>query len=246
MKLSKEQSAAHLRARDLARSGKRLTSEEQEFILRNFHEGAEHLKGMAGAFFTPLDLALSLQIEVPPGARVLDLCAGIGALSWGSVETAEKVVCVESNPDYVAIGRGVVPEATWLNTSCFDLEAIAAHGPYDVVVSNPPFGRIREVDYRGACDKLGFHFKVIDVASRMAAWGVFILPANSLPFTLRPNYATSHSKDYQRFNKITGLSLEPTAIDASFADEEWRDAKVKCEVAVCDFRSNARRLPLAA
>lgn len=246
MKLSKEQSAAHLRARDLASSGKRLTTDEQEFVLRNFHEGAEHLKGLAGAFFTPLDLAMSLQIEVPRGARVLDLCAGIGALSWGLVEMAQQVVCVESNPDYVAVGRAVVPEATWLNTSCFDIDAIAAQGPYDVVVSNPPFGRIREVDYKGACDKLGFQFKVIDIASKLAAWGIFILPAASLPFTLRPQYASVENKDAVRFSQITGLTLEPTAIDASFADDGWRDAKVKCEVAVCDFRNAPRQLQLAA
>jgi 2-polyprenyl-3-methyl-5-hydroxy-6-metoxy-1,4-benzoquinol methylase len=43
------------------------------------------------------------------------------------------MVCIEKNPDYVAVGRKVVPEATWICADVFDLPADL--GRYDRVVA---------------------------------------------------------------------------------------------------------------
>ena len=96
-----------------------LTLDEKHFVLEHFHEAANNNNGKAGAFFTPLSLAQEFVVHAPTpckkgAVRILDLCAGIGALSfcmarayeWSASESCE-LVCVELNPDYVAVGKKV-------------------------------------------------------------------------------------------------------------------------------------------
>ena len=58
-KLTRDQAKRHDAARALL-AKYRLTDDEREQVFRDFHPGAEHMTGPAGAFFTPFDLALSL------------------------------------------------------------------------------------------------------------------------------------------------------------------------------------------
>lgn len=106
-KLPKALAKKHREAMDLVRSGRALTLTERDFVLEHFHEGAEHMNSLAGAFFTPESLASDFSLEVGPG-RILDLCAGIGRLSIACshrlpnrYERASSFVCVELNPAYV-------------------------------------------------------------------------------------------------------------------------------------------------
>lgn len=82
-KLSKPQVKAHGEACALLEKD-RLTLDEREFVIRNWQESATHINSAAGAFFTPLDLAFDFAIEVncDPPWSVIDLCAGIGCLSY--------------------------------------------------------------------------------------------------------------------------------------------------------------------
>lgn len=108
-KLTKIQARNHQQAQNLLAQDM-LTWDDKLFVLENWREDAEHVNGIAGAFFTPWGLALDLALHIV-GDRVVDLCAGIGTLSlayWQRCELDRRegrqldLVCVESNPDYDA------------------------------------------------------------------------------------------------------------------------------------------------
>lgn len=148
-KLTKEQMKLHQQARALLEK-ETLTFDEKWFILEHWNEGAEHMNAQAGAFFTPPELAADFHIDVC-GNTIIDLCAGIGALSsmayhhpWGGYgEDKPHITCVERNPAYVAIGKKVLPEAEWMCADVFELLDLIAPGQrYDCAIANPPFGRV--------------------------------------------------------------------------------------------------------
>lgn len=242
VKLPKRMAKRHAEAVGLARSGRRLTLDERARVLADFHEGAEHMNGLAGAFFTPASLARDFAIEVPECTRILDLCAGIGALSYACADRAAEIVCVEINPAYVEVGRAVVPSATWIVASVLDIEAYAAHGPFDCIISNPPFGRIPADGYRGSYTGGSFEYQVIEVASRLAPYGVFIVPQESAPFRYSGRRCFEHREDARarRFREQTGIVMEPSCgIDTSHCRGEWRGVAPLCEVVCCDFSERA-------
>ena len=124
------------------RSGPALTIDEQEFVLRHWQESqnATTATALAGAFFTPLDLAFDFAIEVAAG-RIIDLGAGIGTLSWAvhrhltasPSRPRPELVCVERNREYVRVGRRVLPEADWICADLFDLPMDFV-GAFDTVI----------------------------------------------------------------------------------------------------------------
>jgi hypothetical protein len=79
-KLTKAQRKAHAEAEAILTKDK-ITNDERDFVFHNWHEGATHENGGAGAFFTPFDLACDFALD-GAGRRVIDLCAGIGVLSY--------------------------------------------------------------------------------------------------------------------------------------------------------------------
>src|SRR5262245_26291139 len=121
-KLTKAEAKAHAQAEELLRKDV-LTYDEKVFVLDNWHEGASHINGSAGACFTPTGLARDFAIDACSG-RTIDLCAGIGGLAfhvfWRSYYARERseplaeIVCIERNPSSVEIGRKVLPEAKWI------------------------------------------------------------------------------------------------------------------------------------
>lgn len=253
-KLTKEQAKSHAAAVDLLRKD-RLDDDEREFVLRNWREDANHVNSAAGAFFTPLDLAFDLTIEIC-GRRVLDLCAGIGALSlaahwrtgWG--DPAREIVCIEKNPDYVAVGRKVLPEARWICADVFDLPTLNL-GRFDVAISNPPFGAIKRHDrnaprYKGRA----FEYHVIDLASDAADHGAFIIPQESAPFRFsgRPFYEARQGEGYKAFAAATRVDLfAGCGVDCDYHKDGWRGVSPTVEIVVTDFRdARERRAPASA
>ncbi|WP_405166427.1 hypothetical protein OG203_15830 [Nocardia sp. NBC_01499] len=98
-----------------------LDDEEKRFVLDHWQEAANPEHCLDGAYFTPLGLAGDMRIDVV-GTRIIDLCAGIGHLSFAcrnlldhrwNGERLREFVCVERfNPEYVRIGMRIMPEAT--------------------------------------------------------------------------------------------------------------------------------------
>jgi hypothetical protein len=248
-KLTKQQAKSHAQAYELL-SKDVLTLDERLFVLENWHEGARHVNSAAGAFFTPHGLARDLSLEVA-GRRIIDLCAGIGALAFAVYqrstvfrsETVE-ITCVEINPDYLAVGRKVLPEANWILADVLELpESI---GRFDCAIANPPFGRIRSKDNSSRYSGTEFEYKVLDVACDLADYGVFLIPQSSAPFRLSGTmcFQEQAQDKYMRFHEQTLIELEPNCgIDTSLYRDEWHGVSITTEIVLADFiEARARRL----
>lgn len=261
-KLTKPQAKAHQQACDLL-SKEKLTEDEKLFVLENWQESARHINTIAGAFFTPWGLARDLSIEVT-GNSVIDLCAGIGALSFfaaGRRETVE-LVCVELNPEYAAVGRKIVPEARWIVGSVFDLPKDIGH--FDCAIGNPPFGatprEARAPRYTGK----EFELHVIDVASGIADYGAFIIPQTTAPFRysgcpaggwkrtikngIGSGYYECPTDLHDKLFAQTGIKLGANCgLDTSSYRNDWHGVSVATEIVTVDFKeARAARQPAQA
>lgn len=243
-KLTKIEAAKHAQACELLKKD-RLTIDERIFVLDNWHEGATHINGEAGAFFTPSGLARDAIIDAGTG-RTIDLCAGIGGLAFWMLlhQRASELVCVEINPAYIEVGRKVVPEATWIQANVFDVPALQL-GKFDCAVSNPPFGKTKRHGRSAPRYKGGtFEYHVLDIARDLAESGMFIVPQGAAPF----NYSGSRyferreSDAYEAFREQTGITLEPgCGVDTSFYLNDWRGVSPMTEIVVADFAEARQR-----
>lgn len=145
MKLTREQTKLHDEGLSIVRSGGVLTHAQKLFVVENYHPAASHNVSKSGAFFTPYDLAESVAIIGNGGGRIVDACAGIGVLSFAlssiqeNYPAKQKAVftCIEQNPEYVEVGKAVLPEAEWLCGDIFDI--LPKLPAFDSGLSNPPF-----------------------------------------------------------------------------------------------------------
>lgn len=242
-KLTKQQAKLHQQACDLLLKDV-LTEDEKFFVIENWQESASHINTVAGAFFTPYDLARDFAIETFAG-RIIDLCAGIGILSFAASmmhrwsEAPVSFTCVEINPDYVAVGKKLLPEATWIEASVFDVLDMDL-GHFDLAISNPPFGKIKRPDRKGAPRYTGgdFEYHVIDIAAHLASYGVFILPQMSSGFKYSGSQHYQRDKDGKavKFQEKTGIYLGPSCgIDTACYLNDWKGVSPLCEVVCCDF-----------
>lgn len=240
MKLTKQQSKHHLQALDLVHSDKALTWDERKFILDNYFEAQGQLNALAGAFFTPYVLARDFSIEVgysDEGGSIVDLCAGIGMLSFACEHKGMDITCVEFCPEYVAVGRRVVPSAQWIEADVFAAEL----GHYDFAISNPPFGAIKGDQFEGKYTGSQFEYKVIERASCISDYGVFILPQQSAPFRLsgRRVFREEESEKARKFREQTGIVMAPNCgIDTAMYLSDWKGVSPMCEIVVCDFEQH--------
>lgn len=225
MKLPKRIARQHNEAVALALCGRALTLDEREFVLEHFHEGAETTQSLAGAFFTPPALARDFSLEVH-GSTIVDLCAGIGALSFACRDPERSFVCVEANPLYVEIGKAIMPEAQWICGDIFEVFGNARRVVmFDHAISNPPFGGAGPFEYRA-----------LELASRIARSGTFIVPQQSAPFRLSgmPMYFRQETEPCRRFRERTGIVMEAgCGIDTS--RHEWKNVNPKVEIVCIDF-----------
>lgn len=248
-KLSKAQSRAHLEAEKILTKD-HLSIDERIFVLENWREDAAHLTGMAGAFFTPPDMARTFAVEVPgESTAMIDICAGIGGLTFWSTlgdRKIDRLVCVELNPAYAAIGRKIVPDAEWIVGDALTMD-YASLGHFTVAISNPPFGRPAT---RAAGVRHNFEFAVIERASHIADFGVFIIPQTSAPFEYsgRQNFRMRTLESYEKFRRDTGIALSPNCgIDTALWRNDWHGAAPTVEIVIADFRGpdEEAELPLA-
>jgi SAM-dependent methyltransferase len=239
-RLTKAQSKAHQQAEALLRK-ETLTLDEKIFVYENWHESAEHDSARSGAFFTPLEFANDFKIEVH-GPKILDLCAGTGVLSFCYAhfrhhDRPVDITCVEINPDYVRIGRKLLPEANWICADIFDIWRDLPRD-FDSVIGNPPFGRVmtdrKAPRYTGAECEL----KILDIASHLATYGTFILPQSSTPFRFSgvPYYRRVDNAKFDRFFADTRVDIEAgCGIDTTVHREGWKQVNILTEIACCEF-----------
>jgi len=234
--LTKAQQKQHAIACELLEQT-HLTFADREFVFEHWRADANQNVRHAGAFFTPLGLAEVFAIECNGAQSVIDLCAGIGVLAYQRWlrDQPKRLVCVERNPAYVAVGKKLLPEAEWEQADVFALPDL---GHFDLAVSNPPFGKLARNGngprYRGNA----FEFHVIDIASTLADQGAFLLPQMSTPFKFSGDhgfaYVDHHA--YQRFERETGIELSlGVGIDTSYWLSEWQGAKPLVESVRTEF-----------
>ncbi|WP_185273877.1 class I SAM-dependent methyltransferase [Chryseobacterium indologenes] len=241
MKLSKEKIKLHNQAEEYLKKDV-LTFDEKLFILENWNEAATNINSSAGAFFTPIDLAKDFSLVIYEKANIVDLCAGIGMLSFFAYHHRNcKVTCIELNPDYVRVGKKILPEANWINDSI--TEVLHYDLPkFKQAISNPPFGKIKtgligdfDLKYKGS----EFEYITIGIASKIAEEGSFILPQQSTPFKYsgERNYSeVQPSKKLSKFFKETGFEMNlPIGIDTSVYLDTWNGVSPMCEVVDIDF-----------
>lgn len=248
-KLTKARAKAHQEACAILAKD-RLSEDERWFVLENWQESATHINSVAGAFFTPPMLARDFAIEVGDLGSVIDLCAGMGTLAfmvrnrhcWG--RTGVRLVCVEANPDYIAVGRKLLPEAEWVQADVFDLPNL---GHFDCAISNPPFGSTKRTGSAPRYAGRAFEYHVIDIASDLADYGVFIIPQASAPFSYsgKPVYEWRPGDEYKRFAETTGIALGANCgIDCSAYQGDWHGVAPAVEIVCADFaEARAARLP---
>jgi hypothetical protein len=249
--LTKPQRKAHAQACALLAKDV-LSLDEREFVLNNWHEAAEHVNGDAGAFFTPMDLAYDFAIDAC-GRRVIDLCAGIGALAFACYHRQKngggnpEVVCVEKNPAYVAVGRKVLPEATWICADVFELPA--GLGPFDVAIGNPPFGAVARSGNGPRYTGRDFELHLIDLAADLADYGAFIVPQSSAPFAYSgvQHYREVKSAKMDQFLAQTGIEMAAgCGVDCSYHRDAWKFSAPAVEIVCCDFAEDRQARPAAA
>lgn len=242
-KLTKNQAKNHARALELLDSGQFKNEEEREFVFNNWNEGANHINGAAGAFFTPLSLAYDLAIDVGRG-KVLDLCAGIGILSY-AVHMRNyydkdhlELTCVEINPDYVEIGKKLVPQANWICADALDILDLNL-GHFDAVISNPPFGNIKRSKNGPKYTGKDFEYHIIDIASQIADYGVFIVPQMSAGFNYSGRQYYERQADDSKagkFQLLTGLHFDAgCGVDTTVYKNDWKGVSPTCEIVCVEF-----------
>jgi len=250
-KLTKAEARAHAQAEELLRKDV-LTYDEKMFVLDNWHEGASHVNGSAGAFFTPTGLAGDFAIDAC-GGRTIDLCVGIGTLAFhvfwraryarGSGEPQPEIVCIERNPSYVEVGRKVLPEAKWICADVFDFD-FASLGLFRSAIANPPFGATHRAGNGPRYTGRSFEFHVIDLASDIADYGAFIIPQMSAPFEYSgvQCYRERQSADYLRFTERTGIHLEAgCGVDCAYHRDAWKGVAPNVEIVCANFEDMPRK-----
>lgn len=79
---------------------------------------------------------------------------------------------------------------------------------------------------------------MIELASRIADWGTFIVPQTSAPFRYsgRQTYSVEIDKECQKFIEQTGIELGMNCgIDTSTYLDEWKGVSPMCEIVICEF-----------
>ncbi|MDQ1855728.1 hypothetical protein [Chryseobacterium sp. WLY505] len=241
MKLSKEKIKLHNQAEEYLKKDV-LTFDEKLFVLENWNEAATNINSSAGAFFTPVGLAKDFSLTIYENSNVVDLCAGIGILSFFAYHYRNcKVTCIELNPQYVTVGKKILPEATWINGSITDFDNYNLP-MFDQSFSNPPFGKIKtglrrdlDINYKGN----EFEYITINIAAKISNSGSFILPQMSTLFKYsgqRFYNEVEPSLKLQKFIKETKFKMElAIGIDTSYYLEDWKGVKPLCEIVHIEF-----------
>lgn len=244
MALTKNQAKAHRQACELVDLSRALTEDEREFVLDHWQASQTATHNLDGAYFTPSGLALDFRLDVG-GDRIIDLCAGTGRLAFHARETwtrnweqlpPREITCVERNPEYVRVGRKVLPEAKWIEADIFSLPADI--GRYDWAISNPPFGAAARPGSSPTYTGRRFEYHVISIAATLADAGTFIVPQESAPFVYSgsKDHRWRSTPEYDRFTKETGLRLDfNVGIDTSDYDG-WHGVRPLVEIVTCDFK----------
>jgi phospholipid N-methyltransferase len=228
-----------------------LTEDEVWFVLENYNPMANHNVGKGGIFFTPQGLARDFAVMVSPKGRVLDLCGGIGRLSHAVLHEDQyshditEIVAVEINPEFVRVGRKILPQVTWFEGSIFDFDLMGALGAFDYAISNPPYGNIPVGVSEPMRIKTIAHLMAIEIALRASYNGCsMIIPYTDVEYDFNTGRQQT-SNNLKRLKKaFPGISVTPEPIDTTIYEDEWEGAAPKVAIADIDVFECEETFPL--
>lgn len=229
-----------------------LTPDEIEYIYDNLNPLMIDNCSERGVFFTPTDLCRDVATFFPKHGHIVDICGGIGKLSYWLrnydyyERTIKSLTIIELNPQFVEIGKKLLPQANWINGNVFDksiwddITKDLEGNKFDYAVSNPPFGRLTVdpiidtswINYQGDLDVM-----VLELVLRYSKnGGYMIIPPASCDFRFsgRPYHEYITNKKLEKFRKFNPdlfFRMEADGIDCSLYVDEWDNTKVMVEVA---------------
>lgn len=229
-KITRIESKAHDDALALLSMTRALTHDEREFVFRNYNPMATNNVGKAAIFFTPFDLASDMMLYLDGiKGRLLDAFAGIGVLGYQAwiryQRELHELVCVEINPEFVEVGKKVLPEATWVWGDMFDLNLVAGLGLFNQAVSNPPYGSVATTQETSWLKYKG--------PAQLKAAEIFLRITDAGATMILPRIDQSHFGDklkrpsthYQRWAKaFPGAIIAETSTPIEGYQDQWQGA----------------------
>lgn len=219
-------------------------------MLDNLSEG--------GVYWTPYYLGQDLAVFSPRSGHIVDMCAGIGLLSYkvklmdSYQKNIKSMTCIEYNPEFVKIGKKLLPEANWICGNAYDQnlwEDLVKDLPdkrFDEFLSNPPFGtdQTKTLDTKWLNHTGTRDLMALEICLRYAKNGSFILPSGSVPFEFSTGRARQYGyiedptrwnqklKKFLKDNKDFKFTMTCDGIDTSIYNDSWKNLPngIGCEV----------------
>jgi len=253
-KLSKREIKEQKAIKDLLDSKDKFNHEETELIYQKFNEAVLGDVTSNSAYFTPLDLAYDFALMSPIYGVAVDMCAGIGVLSYAAMcrdyyrNDIKKIICLERDSRYIEIGKKLVQsnehiEVVWIQGDIFDeniwKQIVKEHGKIDSIYSNPPFGSVTKSDkdrswlkYKGS----DLDIASIEIAIKQSESQSFILPQGSCTFRASGRYQLGGAEHIEN-RKIAKLKKEMgcefymswSSIDTTVYEEGFKNTKITVE-----------------
>lgn len=256
-KISKRVLNKHNQAVELLKKEK-LNFNEREFVFDNYHEGAGKMNNLISAHFTPYSIARSIGQNIAFTDCFVDLCAGIGILSYALKRFSEWDnkpifgICIENCTEYYEVGKKLLPEFHWINGDCFDPKVIEEvktlmKDKRFSVVSNPPYGKQIKTETKELLKYTEsiFEYKAVEWGAIVGAYdGAFLIPQSSCPFkySFNQGFEKQESANYNKFYSQTGIEIKMnTGYTTEIPHDEekegrgWKDVSIKTEIANVDF-----------
>jgi hypothetical protein len=257
-KISKADLKVQREIQALLKEERNLTEDEKEYIYEHYNPSMDDSITERGVFFTPLGLAGDVAIFAPKQGYVVDVCAGIGMLSYKLMNYdyyhcgIKEVYLLEYNPRFVEIGKkllkgiknedGYEIKVHYIQCDVFDkavwenLLKKIPNGKFNLMISNPPYGKmstdeqkeITWMDYTGERELMA-----LELCLRYAEDGYFIMPPMSTTFQFsgRPYYQELPSKKVERFQSKCNIPFRMSCdgIDCSIYKDEWKNTVITVE-----------------
>ena len=245
MKIPKREIAKQRELYNKILTGTTFTDDFIDQVYEEFNPAIVDNLSENGVYFTPPDLAFDAMLFAPRRGHILDLCSGIGMLSYALKirdnydKSIQSITAIEYNPKFVEIGKRILPDVRWINGDAYSkdlLDSLVKDLPdkrFDLIVSNPPFGH--DMNDKAKYDWLNFtgqrDLMAVEIALRYAKNGYFILPIGSVPFKYSGRSYYEHKPDrysrklvkFFKDNKEFDFNMTCDGIDCDVYRDQWKN-----------------------
>ena len=249
MKLSRTEIKNHEKCLNILEKNV-LEIEDKLFLFEHYREDYKQDNSSFGAFFTPIELANDFSIETiiyKKNLKILDLCSGIGILSYFTKQANLSckdidITCVEINHDYLKVGKQILPEANWIHKDVFEFNT---EEKFDIVISNPPFGKFpKKFSDNLPLKTFPFEQNLMYHAMKFSNFGVFIVPSSSSPYLFSRKKMSEENKNHS-FLKFKEKMKEQNCeisfncgLDTSLYKDKWKGTIQVPEIIIVEKNQN--------